>query len=606
MAQMRPEDLSDCSGEREPTASERWFYDTAREELSDEWVVIYSTPLLGHRTKARGEIDFVLIGPPGVFVIEVKGGTVRRKAERRWDFSGQHGSRGASEGPWEQVDGNVRALRDALGKVHSLKMDSVLIGSGVCLPGSRFRREFSSSGAAETDVNLATLYDFDDKSRGRKISSYVHDLDDHWRGRTPRKETRLSQEARSRLLRAMWPDTVEAPEVLGADAIFVKEHLERLTTEQERILNAYRYNDRVVVEGGAGTGKTVLARREAIRLAGEAGPGERILFTCFNKNLAEELRHRLVASAPEIRVQHFHGVLEEAIRTAGLGEVLDSAVPPPGARQGEMRAHLERYFPELGLRALQKLAAVEGRRQADMLIVDEGQDLLSVDFVLALDALVTGGLAEGRWRLFLDRNQDLFQRFDEEGLRLFEAPVPARAVLDINCRNTEQIASKTEMLSGVSWRKTLGVRGRSDVDIDWWTTGAQQAGLVMERLGFLLDQGFSPGAIVLLSPNKRVNSLAMAELDATGGLPAPIVELGSGAKLASAVRFSTVSGFKGLDADAVILMDVKDLQSDWQRGQVYVGMSRARTYLSVLLQDDSGGRNRRTLAALEADYRERD
>lgn len=40
----------------------------------------------------------------------------------------------------------------------------------------------------------------------------------------------------------------------------------------------------------------------------------------------------------------------------------------------------------------------------DVLIVDEGQDLLDMDVVNSLDAVLRGGLADGRWCLFHDVN----------------------------------------------------------------------------------------------------------------------------------------------------------------------------------------------------------
>src|SRR5205807_5464060 len=57
------------------------------------------------------------------------------------------------------------------------------------------------------------------------------------------------------------------------------------------------------------------------------------------------------------------------------------------------------------------------------------------------------------------------------------------------------------------------------------------------------------------------------------------------------VRFFTVQAFKGLEADAILLLDVHDLVSPRARRNLYVGSSRARAFLSVFL-------DRRT----EADY----
>jgi hypothetical protein len=50
-----------------------------------------------------------------------------------------------------------------------------------------------------------------------------------------------------------------------------------------------------------------------------------------------------------------------------------------------------------------------------------------------------------------------------------------------------------------------------------------------------------------------------------------------------ATTFSTVSSFKGLENDYIVLVDVEKLDGDWWRSVIYVGMSRARAGLCVLV-----------------------
>jgi len=53
-----------------------------------------------------------------------------------------------------------------------------------------------------------------------------------------------------------------------------------------------------------------------------------------------------------------------------------------------------------------------------------------------------------------------------------------------------------------------------------------------------------------------------------------------------------VSGFKGLENDVVILAALTDIETDWHRGVAYVGMSRARTRLHVVIHEDCDGKRR--------------
>ena len=63
------------------------------------------------------------------------------------------------------------------------------------------------------------------------------------------------------------------------------------------------------------------------------------------------------------------------------------------------------------------------------------------------------------------------------------------------------------------------------------------------------------------------------------------------------ITWSTASGFKGLENDAVIVVGIKDVEKEWSRGVAYVGMSRARTRLYVILTDECDEERQRRLRA---------
>jgi hypothetical protein len=49
------------------------------------------------------------------------------------------------------------------------------------------------------------------------------------------------------------------------------------------------------------------------------------------------------------------------------------------------------------------------------------------------------------------------------------------------------------------------------------------------------------------------------------------------------ILVSSIHRFKGLDSKVVILANVRDLQAEWLNQVFYVGASRARTYLTLLI-----------------------
>ena len=66
---------------------------------------------------------------------------------------------------------------------------------------------------------------------------------------------------------------------------------DRLTMEQAQLLSVTRLLNRVEIRGGAGSGKTVLAIRQASDLAGGRATGERqrVAVVCYSYGLAHHL-----------------------------------------------------------------------------------------------------------------------------------------------------------------------------------------------------------------------------------------------------------------------------------------------------------------------------
>src|SRR3954451_7995360 len=92
-----------------PTKSmaEMLIFEKIRDELPGEWTALHSVGMTIHDAKPWAEIDFVLIGPPGAFCVEVKGGLVCRDGGI-WYTTPQHGPKVGKreplkESPFEQV-----------------------------------------------------------------------------------------------------------------------------------------------------------------------------------------------------------------------------------------------------------------------------------------------------------------------------------------------------------------------------------------------------------------------------------------------------------------------------------------------------------------------
>ena len=105
MARFVPE----LEGKVFPSAAERKVAARLRAGLDDRYVVMHSVGLARHARKRWAEADFVVIGPEGVFCLEVKGGRVSRR-DGMWSFVDRDDRDVEGESPFDQAGGAAGAL----------------------------------------------------------------------------------------------------------------------------------------------------------------------------------------------------------------------------------------------------------------------------------------------------------------------------------------------------------------------------------------------------------------------------------------------------------------------------------------------------------------
>ncbi|MFA9203689.1 MAG: ATP-binding domain-containing protein, partial [Flavobacteriales bacterium] len=124
------------------------------------------------------------------------------------------------------------------------------------------------------------------------------------------------------------------------------------------------------------------------------------------------------------------------------------------------------------------------------------------------------------------------------------------------------------------FRVTEGVEPVRQTSADF-TEMAQQLRQLLKQL--IHQEAIRPEQIVLLSPYRHTNSTSTwAE-----GLRDVIINLDMATSTAGQVRVGTIHGFKGLEADVVILVGLNQ-QAKQHPEWLYVGATRARASLFVL------------------------
>ena len=550
MARMLP---AACPHDTRSEAESRIF-EHLKSETPDAWVALHSLGLTRHRRKPWAEADFVVIAPNGIFVLEVKGGAVRR-INREWWTNDQR----LDESPFDQAAGAAAALfhdlRDTVAAVRTS-----LVGHGVCFPSVIFNVD-------GTDLESDLVYDARDVQR--PFVHYIARLAEHWNRRladrlpgfTPKPLGATDIRA---VLERLAGDFDLVPS-LRADIGEVTRELVRLTDAQVAIFRGLEENRRVVVRGSAGTGKTLIAIADAERLAQR---GARVLVTCHSNALCDYLAAR-VAHKPKIDVRAFQQLCGELIVKAGIEDPRR-----PGGRA-------EEYYDVLRpTAALEAWCELDPAPQWDALVVDEAQDLLTGAASDLLEAVLVGGWNEGVWRLYLDPLQDIFGASHREVIdRICDRGAQLR--LGINCRNTAEIGRDTSIATGCPIQETLPVNGP---DPTWlpYADNRDHLRLVGKQIRSWIESGIRPEEIAVLSPVRRHNSVLADGMPQ--GVPCRLVDgpIIDQAKRRGAVQFSTVAAFKGLESDVVLLLDDRLLGREDRRATTYVGMTRARAVLAVM------------------------
>src|SRR3954447_9567164 len=107
---MIPQIISSATKSR----AERLVFDLLRDIDLPDAVALHSVGLSKHEYKRWGELDFVILSPKGLFVLEVKGGGVGCH-EGIWTYTDRFGQEHRnSEGPFKQAQSGLMGLKSRL------------------------------------------------------------------------------------------------------------------------------------------------------------------------------------------------------------------------------------------------------------------------------------------------------------------------------------------------------------------------------------------------------------------------------------------------------------------------------------------------------------
>jgi len=543
---------------------ERFIYHQFKNDINSQgYYVLHSVFTNHHLTNVSGELDFLVLAPGlGFFAIEVKHGNIERK-DGTWIILNSVGKPiHKTKSPFMQVEDTKHSIRNyILNNVSNKKKDrlkKILFATGVA---------FTSTTHSQMDIGpegfewqIFTKEDF-----SLPISKYIKRLSDGWHQRysvNPWYEVNMS--------RPTLDDCEEVLKIIRGDFKINYSELNRIsdnqksieefTQEQFNVIDYTEFNERCLIEGQAGTGKTIIALELARR---KIQQGKKVALFCFNQMLGDKLKKSIDSISDIKNHNSYSGTLHKYLAKHSV-EVIN--------KENEFE-----YFTEyLPLNFLIQSDYIREEKKYDYLIIDEAQDLLIDNYLEVFDLILKRGIKNGEWTMFGDfTNQAIYINNPEKSKNLLEKrscfiKLPS---LKINCRNTKKISLQNTLVTGID-KPTFSSYTLEGSSIDvYFPRVSKQLEILEREIQELIQVGVEPEMITILSP-KSFESTYAAGSDVVNVL------------IKKGLQYSTIQAFKGLENVVIILYDFSEISSVESKRLLYIGISRATQVLKIILSKD--------------------
>lgn len=553
----------------------------ALKKLPDDYYVFHSVSAVGVTNENvfyERELDFVVASPKkGILTIEVKAGDNISFDGRTWRYSnGKAMKRG---GPYKQAasakralsnkftshsDEHIRALYGKIKFVHAVFFPEMTTDQMRAMQGLPEDADIKITMCAEDLINptkkIAEIFSV-------KIPALTINSD----------ETRISDEDFQLILdEVLCPhfNLIPSPQ---AKTIAINERMNQLLREQYLILDFLEEQESAVINGAAGTGKTMVAVEKARR---HSINGDKVLFLCYNRMLCDRLieehkNNESKAYRKQFENVDFMTISRLAKKTTGDFKNYDGLY--------EWLCGCIDKKNELGYKHI---------------LVDEGQDFGLVDSDLSeehgtgsvntsiIDALQEAAHENGgTFYLFYDK----FQMIQGGGSVEYDLPYciensDCRLTLHRNCRNTKEIARTS--VTPLRDKKNKAVK--ANVSCSWEEPIKPVIHMVEENsvVRRTLDQTLAKFEelevkdVIILTPGTFGHSAICSDLrfsaDPKDGY-AYYMHGDIEYKVTTCIRF------KGLEADAIVMIDLNKDSFIGEKGlEFYVGTSRAKHFLDLI------------------------
>lgn len=549
MAQMIPPTLEDDHG----SFGERKVFEALKDKLPEEYIVFHSIRWNGRNEKKTviwGECDFTIFHPEyGILIMEVKAGGIEC-INGQWSYiRTDNGEKYTMKHPpLEQADREIRyKFKDLVSDI----LPESRSNPQYCLvePAAWFPSISKHDLVGELPMEYRdeiVLYE----NALDNPKKYIEDIYEFYRGKT---HTKLSVDSCQKLIEGFAPYFQAMPS-LKSKREELNESFVRLTNEQKYLIDYLEEQQVAAIQGAAGTGKTMLAVEKAKRLAKNGN----VLFLCFNRYLKEYLQQLKTESPEKYEGIYFYNLPQLACNKMGVPSVENEDII-------YFLSHYENYdweYPNI--------------------VIDEGQDFKNEEISKLYDIAI---LEEGSFYIFYDKKQFV----QGESFPDWLSKAECRLVLSVNCRNTYQIADTSGKPVDVPPRvKNRSVTG--DMPNFYICKDEREAIKVISKAVDRYRAANYPYRKICILTMKTERTSILSGKDRIGNHQICSERNDTG------VLFTTARKFKGLEADAIIVIDLdaesfkkKSNDEDDPKCLFYVGCSRAKHQLDIVFIGNDEG-----------------
>lgn len=560
--------------------------------LGNRWTIRWGFYYVDNRG-VRREGDFLIFDPlHGLLVLEVKGDRFRQFAPTgRWEGNPDRDP----DHPLYQLDQEHAGVLEDLNKVDGRWFP---LAKALCLPNETIPEGQASLYGLPREV-------FVDRRDLDRIESVFGRFFNH-------QPTRNIQQHREVFLKVYGKGGApnELKHFIDQNELIFRKQL----TRQYGLLDMLEGNRQILVEGGAGSGKTWNVVEKAVRLAESGdedgdGKGRHVLLLCYNIALGRflgDLVSRRELERGRITVFQWEDLAAKVLEACGM----ENIAPTPGASREDKLAYYHRDLPGLLLECVREQSFAGLLPRFDALVVDEAQDhdtsfpeSLNDDgpytecgwWSIYLALLNDGGGAP--MGLFYDTAQrPPFRSESSFDVRRVASALsqPAFARLPHALRYTRPVYDFLRTLRAPGTAALLEQLNEPDdlpegPDVIEMTVPEKTPGATLAAVNTIIstwvDEGYcQTDDILILHSRTHLAESPLGASDKIAGL-LPIEYGETPPKGQSVIRHLSINRAKGLDSLAVIMVGLRPFaelpHGDYQH-TYFMGASRAKQLLAVV------------------------